>query len=53
MNLRHTLFALGILASLAIARDSLAQGPGGPPPMAAQPSPEQELKRLDKKLKLS
>lgn len=53
MKFKHAFLALGILAMLGVARVGLAQDPEGPPPMAARQRPEQEMKRLDKKLKFS
>ena len=53
MKWRYGLLALCLVLLLALAREVAAQGPDGPPPMATGPvSPEQELKRLEKKLKL-
>lgn len=53
MKFKRTVLAFAILATLAIARAGMAQGPAGSPPMVARQSPEQELKRLDKRLKFS
>jgi len=52
MKMRWAALFCGTLLLCAMVVPLCAQGPGGPPPPMPE-RPEQELKRLDKKLKLN